>query len=288
MDWITGIQNAIDYVENNLLADLNIQDIAKTSLTSAFQFQRAFHILSGLTIGEYIRNRRLTLAAGDLQHGDERILDIALKYGYETPESFSRAFERFHGVLPSKVRKPGSKLRSFSRLTIKVTLEGGSIMDYRIEKMNAFKVLGKVEKEVIGNVTANLFWKQCGEDGTLKALTQYSTSPEKEYIGIADGSSYDGESYLYYIVTPYEGDEILDGHIVKELPERLWVKFRCLSLGAENTADSDIWTKIYSEFFPTSDYEPAEFQMEVYPCGDGDYPDDISEVWIAVNVKPKK
>lgn len=99
---ITGIQNAIDYVENNLLTDLSIQDIAKTSLASAFQFQRAFHILSGFTIGEYIRNRRLTLAAGDLQNGDEKILEIALKYGYETPESFSRAFERFHGVLPSK------------------------------------------------------------------------------------------------------------------------------------------------------------------------------------------
>ena len=116
-------------------------------------------------------------------------------------------------------------------------------MDYRIEKMGAFKVLGKVEKEKIDNVKANLFWKQCGEDGTLETLTKYSTSADKEYMGIADAASFDGESCLYYIATPYKGVEIPDGYITKEIPERLWVKFRCLSLGAENTADSDIWSK---------------------------------------------
>lgn len=160
-------------------------------------------------------------------------------------------------------------------------------MDYRVEKMPAFKVLGKVEKEMLDNVTANVFWKQCRKDGTLKTLTEYSTSADKEHIGIADGSSCDGESYMYYIVTPFEGDEIPEGYIVKEIPERLWIKFRCLSLGAKDTADSDLWRKIYSEFFPASDYEPSDYQAEVYPCGDGDYPNDISEVWISVNVKTK-
>ena len=160
-------------------------------------------------------------------------------------------------------------------------------MEYRIDNMSGFKVLGKVEKEILGNVKANQFWKQSEEDGTLKTLTEYSTSPDKEYIGFADGSSCDGESYLYYTVTPYDGVEIPDGYCINEIPDHLWVKFRCRSLGYENTADCDIWSQIYSEFSPASEFEPGEYQMEVYPCGDGDYPDAISEIWIAVRPKAK-
>lgn len=285
MDWVTGIQKSIDYMEENLLSDLDIQNIAKAAHSSAFQFQRVFHILSGLTVGEYIRNRRLTLAANELQSSHHKIIDVAMKYGYESPESYSRAFERFHGVLPSAARKAGIQLKSFSRLSIKVTLEGGSIMDYHITQMPALRLLGKVEKQFIGHVAANLFWERCREDSTLQQLTSLSTSPDKERLGIANSATYDGESYLYYIATPYDGTPIPDGYILKELPARLWVKFRCVSLGAENTADEDIWRKIYSEYFPTSDYEPAEYQVEVYPHGDGSYPDDISEVWIAVKKK---
>ena len=160
-------------------------------------------------------------------------------------------------------------------------------MDYHVEKMAAFKVMGKASKQFIDSVQANSFWKQCGEDGVLKTLTACSSSPRREYIGIADGSSYDGESYLYYICTPFADGEIPDGYVVKEIPERLWAKFRCRDLGAENTADSDLWNRIYSEFFPASNYMPGEYQLEVYPQGDGDYPDDISEAWIAVHEKAK-
>ncbi len=285
MDWLTRIQRAIDYIEAHLPAAFNLNDLADAVPGSLFQLQRAFHILSGITLGTYIRNRRLTLAAEAVRRGEQTILDIALQYGYETPESFSRAFQRFHGVLPSQARQPGVTLKAFSPLSIQVNLEGGSAMDYRVEKMGAFSVLGKAEWERIGAVKANAFWQRSGEDGTLDTLTHYSSSPGKEHLGIADGSSYDGEGYLYYIATPYDGDETPAGYLRKEIPERLWVKFRCLCLGAENTADADIWRRIYSEFFPTSAYEPAEYQLEVYPRGDGDYPDDISEVWIAVNPK---
>lgn len=285
MDLATGVQKAIHYIEDHLLGDLDYPEIAKEANVSPYHFQRIFHILSGFTLGEYIRNRRLTLAAAELQANECKIIDIAMKYGYDTPESFSRAFERFHGVLPSAARELGAGLKSFSRLSIKVILEGGSVMDYKIEKLDGFKLLGKVEKQIIGNVQANLFWKRCREDGTLSTLTEYSTSPDKERIGIADGASYDGESYLYYIATPFEGAIVPEGYITKVIPARTFVKFRCVSFNAASTADDELWRKIYSEFFPTSEYEPTEYQLEVYPCADGSYPDDVAEVWITVKKK---
>ncbi|MCL2406468.1 MAG: effector binding domain-containing protein [Defluviitaleaceae bacterium] len=107
-------------------------------------------------------------------------------------------------------------------------------------------------------------------------------------MGFADGSSYDGESFIYYIATPYEGETVPEGFLVKDIPARTWVKFRCFSFGdGKSTADEDIYKKIYSEYFPASEYEPAEYQMEVYPRGDGDYPDEVSEVWVAVKKKSK-
>lgn len=285
MDWATSIQRALDHMEDNLLEELSMSEIAEVAQSSPFTFQRAFHILSGYTVGEYIRNRKLSLAAGELQSGGPKVIDVAIKYGYESPESFSRAFERFHGLLPSAARKSGAPLKSFSRLSIHVKLEGGSVMDYRIVQLESFRLLAKVEKQLVSDVKANEFWNRSSKDGTLTTLTALSTSPNKEHIGIADGSSFDGESYLYYLATPYDGEFVPDGYLTMELPERTWVKFRCISLGAENTADAEIWRKIYSEFFPTSDYKPAEYQLEVYPYGDGRYADEIAEVWIAVRRK---
>ena len=105
-------------------------------------------------------------------------------------------------------------------------------MDYRVEQMNAFRLLGKAERQFVNNVQANKFWDQCKADGTLEALTSYSTSPDKAYIGMADGASFDGESYLYYIATTYSGSEIPQGYVVKDMPACLWMKFSCVSLGA--------------------------------------------------------
>ena len=134
MDWITGIQNAINYVEEHITEELDYEQIAKESFSSSFHFQRVFSILCGYTLGEYIRNRRLTLAGAELVSFRAKVIDIAFKYGYESPESFAKAFQKFHGITPSQARSSGVMLKSFSRLSIKVSLEGGSIMNYRIEE----------------------------------------------------------------------------------------------------------------------------------------------------------
>ena len=142
MDWITGIQNAINYIEDHITEELDYEEIAKESFSSAFHFQRVFSILCGYTLGEYIRNRRLTLAGTELANTREKVIDVAYKYGYDNPESFAKAFQKFHGITPSQARGNGVVLKSFSRLSIKVTLEGGSIMNYRIEQKKPLVLFG--------------------------------------------------------------------------------------------------------------------------------------------------
>ncbi|HEY8500962.1 MAG TPA: AraC family transcriptional regulator, partial [Clostridia bacterium] len=142
--WIEGIQNAIEYIENNLTEELKIEDIAEKAYVSAFHFQRIFSILCGFTVGEYIRNRRLSLAAQELSKADAKVVDVAIKYGYDSPESFTRAFAKFHGISPSAAKIKGANLKSFARIKIKLTLEGGKMLEYKIVEKAQFTVMGKV------------------------------------------------------------------------------------------------------------------------------------------------
>ena len=132
MDWITGMQRAIDYVEAHITDDLDYAEVARQGYSSSYHFQRVFSLLCGMTLGEYIRRRRLTLAGAELSAGEIKVIDAALKYGYDSPDSFARAFSKFHGITPSQARS-GGRLKSVSRLTVKLVLEGGTEMNYRIE-----------------------------------------------------------------------------------------------------------------------------------------------------------
>ena len=134
MDWITGIQKAIDYIESHITEELDYQEIAENAFSSPWHFQRVFSILCGYTLGEYIRSRRLALAGAELAADKIRVIDAAVKYGYDSPDSFTKAFTRFHGITPSAAREPGAKLCSFTRLSIRISLKGGSSMEYRIEE----------------------------------------------------------------------------------------------------------------------------------------------------------
>ena len=142
MDWITGMQKAIDYIEANLTEEIDYEKVAAQSFSSSYHFQRVFSILCGYTLGEYIRLRRLSLAGTELATGKEKVIDIALKYGYDSPDSFSKAFQKFHGITPSQARADGNMLKSFSRLSIKISLEGGSVMHYRIEEKDEIILTG--------------------------------------------------------------------------------------------------------------------------------------------------
>ena len=146
MDWIAGVQSALRYIEDNITEELDNNEVAKQAYVSTFHFQRMFSILCGLPLGEYIRNRRLSLAGAELSIGNIKVIDAAIKYGYDSPDSFTKAFTRFHGISPNFAKSMGASLKSYAPLQIKFTLKGGSTMEYKIMKKEAFKVTGSVRE----------------------------------------------------------------------------------------------------------------------------------------------
>jgi len=203
LDWVTGIQNAINYVEEHLTDEIDYDLVSKEAACSNFYFQRIFSILCGITLGDYIRSRRLTLAGNELCATDTKVIDIALKYGYESPESFTRAFTKFHGVTPSEAKKDGSKLKSFSRLSVKITLSGGNIMDYKIIEKDAFDIIEKVETHTVDN-SENAksipdFWTRSHKDGTVKMLTELTIDRTFIFGVCYENHSEDAKTFDYSI-----------------------------------------------------------------------------------------
>lgn len=287
MDWITGIQNAVDYIEENITEELDLTEIAKQAASSPYYFQRIFGILCGMTLGEYIRNRRLTLAGIELSATDIKVVDAALKYGYDSPESFSRAFTKFHGITPSEA-KHGGKLCSFSRVSVQIIMKGGTMMDYKIMKKDAFKVLERVEIQNVDDSqnknTVPDFWTRSWSDGTVGTLL--AQTPDKRFIfGICYNSQYtDQKAFEYGIAALYGGGEVPEGFRVSEVPARTWAVFECH--GAMPEAIQETWHKICAEFFPTSAYQPTyEMDIEAYTAGNMAHKLYYSEIWVPVEKK---
>ena len=286
MDWITGIQNAINYIEEHLTEEIDYEIVAKEAACSSFYLQRIFSILCGMTLGDYIRNRRLTLAGNELSAADDKVIDIALKYGYESPESFTRAFSRFHGVTPSEAKKDGSKLKSFSRLSVKITLNGGNIMDYKIIEKDAFDIIEKVESHPVEDSenakSIPAFWTRSHNDGTVKKLLD--TTTDRTYIfGVCYGNlSENAKTFDYSIAAKCNENTVVPEGLRKNtIPARTWAIFECK--GAMPNAIQDMWHKIVSEFFPTSGYQPTyEMDIEAYTEGNMGSPDYRSEIWVPV------
>lgn len=287
MNWITGLQNAIDYIENNLTEELDYTDIANKAFTSPFYFQRVFSVLCNCTLGEYIRNRRLTLAGSELSSSGAKVIDVALKYGYDSPESFSRAFTRFHGIAPSYAKMYGSKLKSFSRLSVKLILDGGNIMNYRIEKKDKIDII--VKKESFSNdVEQNneqlpKYWDACRKDNTIDSLYKYATESGMfggALIGVCVEDTNKSE-VAYAIGVEYNGADITDELNVEQIPAHTWAIFE--SIGPMPTAFQNLLYKVYSEFFPTSEYHPCgSLDIQVYPNGDMQSPQYKCELWIPI------
>lgn len=291
MDWIANIQRGIDYIEEHITEQIDFEAVAKKAYSSSFHFQRVFGILCGCTLGDYIRMRRLSLAAEDLRQGKEKIIDTALKYGYDSPESFSRAFTRFHGVTPTQARR-GCTVRSFSRLSVKLILNGGNIMDYRIEKRDAFKVIcrkKRVNKPQGDTAAADIsaFWQECTKDGEIEKICRYANFENMHGIlGICFSSEMADSGFPYGIGAEYNGAPVTDsGFDIVEIPAHTYAVFPCR--GKMPEAFKNTYMKICSEFFPqSSTYEYGSgIELEVYPSADVQNPDYTCEIWIAVNEK---
>ena len=263
MDWITGIQNAINYIEDHITEELSYERIAKESFSSPFHFQRVFSILCGYTLGEYIRSRRLTLAGAELQTKREKVIDVAYKYGYDSPESFAKAFQKFHGITPSQARG-GAMLKSFSRLAIKVTLEGGSIMNYRMEEKPAMVLTG-YKRRFTGSPNDKKdqdHYFACDTRLEQAILEGLSREHETIYQVLTD---FDADGYDFYFAYQFPSWAYSD---LEDLPKEIQEKFVHLQIPAgqylvcetercqyPTNLQDELRRQAVSEWLPTSGYE---------------------------------
>ena len=267
--WADGIQNAIQYIEENLTEELDIVEISARAYVSPFHFQRIFSVLCGLTVAEYIRCRRLTLAAQELSCSDARVLDIALKYGYESHDSFTRAFTKFHGISPSAAKEQGARLKAFAPLHIKLTLEGGTMTEYRIVEKAAFTIMGKCRKfnTETSYTEIPLFWQEHYQSGGGEII--------KGVFGACVDS--DGKEFDYYIADLYiPAFEIPEGCSTKTFEAGTWAVFPYV--GECPRALQDVNTKIWSEWLPNcKEYKLAgNYNLEVY------FDEQHGEIWVPV------
>ena len=290
MDWITGIQRALDYTEAHLTDEVNYETAARLACSSVFHFQRMFTMLCGFTLGDYIRMRRISLAAEDLMRTDDKVIDIAYRYGYDTPESFSRAFTRFQGVTPTQARH-GGHIKSFSPLSVKLILSGGTTMDYRIEKKGAFQLICKrkqVTKPQGDTATADIsaFWNEAGADGTIERICKYGRFDNYcGVLGVCFSDEMADSGFPYGIGAEYNGAPLADASLdLVEIPAYTYAVFTCR--GKMPDAFKTTYKRICTEFFPQSNYEYGQgVELEVYPSADVQASDYSCEIWIAVKEK---
>ena len=267
MDWITGMQKAIDYIEANLTEEIDYEKVAAESFSSSYHFQRVFSILCGYTLGEYIRLRRLSLAGAELANGKDKVIDIALKYGYDSPDSFAKAFQKFHGITPSQARADGNTLKSFSRLSIKISLEGGSTMNYRIEEKDEMILTGYKRR----------FSGIPGERMEQEKEMYVKTRPLQYILQGLSGdvvnnfdiiTNIDDEGYDFYIASQLNeycrnnlnkdgvlGEEFAKYYENVTIPKCTYAIFETERCAYPTMTFLDLRRKIASEWFPASGYQ---------------------------------
>jgi AraC family transcriptional regulator len=285
MDWIRGLQRAIDYMEENMTQELDYSRIAERAYSSSYHFQRTINLLTGMTVGEYIRNRRLSLAGEELVATGVKVIDLAYKYGYDTPESFTKAFSRFHGITPSAARHEGARLKSFNRLSITISLKGGNVMEYQILKRESFPVLVKAEKFSIdtSNVLLPKYWEKAYKNGLIKTLCENGSG--SELLGLCEPENKGEKCFRYGIgIECGRALEVPEGFEIWNMPAQTWAVFKVI--GAMPEAIQTQLKRIYAEFFPQSEYEPVDdIDFEAYPDGDNRKADYVSYIWIPVKKK---
>lgn len=285
MEWMNSIGEAIEYIESHITDDITADDVAKHVCTSSFYFQKGFSMLCGFTVMEYIRNRRLALAGGEIATTNSKIIDVAIKYGYDSPDSFTKAFTRFHGITPSMVRKDEVLIKSFAPLKLEISLKGGYIMDYKIIEKDSFTVLGVSKKFKYESAKEEIptFWKDHYALGNGKHVCGMFGVNIDEQMG--------NESFEYLIADVYNPImDIPDGFITKTIPAFTWGVFPCR--GAMPEALQDVNTKIFSEWLPAlKEYEFASgYCIEMYDAADK-YPNGVQdenyycEIWIPIKKK---
>ena len=293
MEWLTCIRKAISYMESHLEENISVQDVADQVNISPFFLQRGFSLMTGYGIGEYLRSRRLYQAALEIRNNNEKVIDVAYKYCYETPESFTRAFSRFHGCSPSQVRE-GAPINVFLPVRLNVSVHGGDQMDYKITPMFPFKVIG-FQKE-FDNETAYAeipkFWDEICEKyaDNVYAGNEPANPYEQAIIdncigeyGVCIDDMGDGK-FRYLVAGRYTGGDVPEGMVVYEFPRSDWAVFNCI--GPIPEALQSVNTRIFREWLPGNpEYELCgNANVEWYDCVNGEKtdPDYHSAIWVPV------
>lgn len=278
MEWVKRLNDSMRYIEEHLTEDMDYEQLGRTACCSPYHFQRMFTYMAGIPLSEYIRRRKMSLAAVDLQSKNMKIIDVAGKYGYHSPTAFNRAFQSVHGMAPSAVKNEGVSVKSFPPVLFKITVKGVEEMNYRIETKEAFRIVGvsvPLEKDIEKNFTViPAKWQEISMNGTLQRLIQIMNTPPMGVLGVSTCN--DTEPWRYYIaVSTSEEPGDLEDYIV---PAATWAIF---SGEGTNQSIQELERRIVTEWLPTSGYEYGNApDVEVYLNPD---PQNAQyEVWIPV------
>ena len=263
MNWLENMNNAISYIESHLAEDISYDHAARVAHCSAHHFQRMFSFITGVPLSEYIRRRRLTLAALELQTSDVKVIDTALKYGYDSPEAFSRAFKKLHGIAPISARDIGVQIKVFPKITFHINIKGDVEMNYRIEQREAFEVFGiELRITVIdGRCFREIpeFVGKCLEDGRHDALLKAAGKGKGGITDVGVTYGHNPSGNMNYLLGCFKTTETVPPEFtVLTAPKQTWAVFAVdQSSDDEDTNMHNLhetWRKIYSEWFPTVNY----------------------------------
>lgn len=278
MEWIERLNQAIGYIEEHLKDDIDYGQLAKIACCSSYHFQRMFTYMAGIPLSEYIRRRKMSLASVDLQFGDKKIIDVAGEYGYQSPTAFNRAFQNIHGIAPSAVKNEGVSIKSFPPIVFKITVKGVEEMNYRIEKKDAFRIIGvsqPLDKEIENNfAVVPKMWQEAALNGTIQGLAGLMDTAPMGLLGVSICN--DMEQWKYFIaVSSTKDTNEYEEYIV---PVSTWAIFTGTGT---NQSIQELEQRIVTEWLPTSGYEYANApDIEVYLNPD---PQNAQyEVWIPV------
>ncbi|MCL2501186.1 MAG: AraC family transcriptional regulator [Defluviitaleaceae bacterium] len=288
MEWLNRMNAALDYIESRLADEISYDRAAQIACCSTYHFTRMFSFITSVPLNEYIRRRRLTLAALELQTTGIKVIDAAVKYGYESPEAFSRAFKSLHKITPTSARDMGKTLKVFPRMSFHISIKGGDEMDYRIERKEAFTLFGQELKTTVidGRCFDEIpaFIMSCVEDGRMAALLQAAGKPQNGIFdaGVTYGHNPDGN--MNYAIACYKPDKpVPPKYKVFDISAQTWAVFDT-GWATENDDEKihNTWQRIYAEWFPSVSYEHADcdYDLEMY-FGDRDS-ECRCEIWIPV------
>lgn len=285
MEWMEAIREAVDYMEAHITEEITVNDVAKHVSISPFYFHKGFSMLCGYTLMEYIRNRRLSLAAGELIASDISVTELSMKYGYDSPDSFAKAFSRFHGIAPSAVRREKAMVKTFAPLKLTISLKGGYMLDYRITEKESFTILGMSRIFPYENAKQDVpvFWEEYYAAGNGKYVCGM--------FGVNIDPQMGNETFEYLIADVYNpAADIPQGFEVRIIPAFTWAVFPCR--GPVSSTMQDVNIKLFSEWLPAQkEFEyAAGYCVEMYdmpnkyPKGteDENY---YAEIWIPVKKK---